>query len=51
MLQLVARHLSSVRVPLDRVVGAGVVSAFFWLLLGDRIPPATVYLLELFLTL
>ena len=51
MLQAVAKQLASLRVPADQIVGAGVVAAFFWLLLSDRIHPAVVYVLELFLTL
>ena len=51
MLQAVARHAASIRLPLDRFVGVSVVAAFFWLLLQDRIHPLAIYLLELYLTL
>jgi hypothetical protein len=51
MLQAAARHLASVRVPLDRLVGAGVVASFLWLLFQDRIHPVVVHVLELYLTL
>ena len=51
MFQLAARRTVAHRLQWDRWVGAGVVTAFFWLLLGDGIPPALVYVLELYLTL
>jgi hypothetical protein len=51
MFQAVAKRAVSRRIPLDRLVGAGVVASFFWLLLQDRIHPVVVYALELFLTL
>jgi len=51
MLQAVARQIAELRIPLDRLVGAGVVASFFWLLLRDRIHPVVVYALELYLTL
>ncbi len=51
MFQAVARHLAVHRLPMPHLVGSGVVTAFFWLLLGDDIPPAVVYVLELYLTL
>ncbi|HLF57544.1 MAG TPA: hypothetical protein VI942_11920 [Thermoanaerobaculia bacterium] len=51
MLEAVARQLTHLRVPVDRLVGTGAVAAFFWLLLQDRIHPAVVYALELYLTL
>jgi len=51
MFQLVARRLEELRLPVDRWVGVGVVAAFCWLLVAGRIPPAVVYVLELYLTL
>jgi len=51
MLQLAARQLASLRLPLDRLVGVSTVVAFFWLLLQDRIHPVAIYLLELYLSL
>ena len=51
MIQAVARHAASIRLPLDRLVGATSVAAFLWLLLQDRIHPLAICLLELYLTL
>jgi hypothetical protein len=51
MRHAVAQQLASIRLPLDRIAGAGVVASFFWLLFQDRIHPVVVYALELFLTL
>jgi hypothetical protein len=51
MLEAVAKQLAQVRVPADRLVGTGVVAAFLWLLLQDRIHPVVVYALELYLSL
>ncbi len=51
MLQAVAKQVAQARLPLDRVVGSGVVLAFLWLLFQDRIHPMVVYLLELYLSL
>jgi hypothetical protein len=51
MIQLAARQLASLRLPVDKLVGVGTVTAFFWLLAQDRIHPVAVYLLELYLSL
>lgn len=51
MIQIAARQLAALRLPLDRLVGATTVTAFVWLLLNDRIHPVAVYLLELYLSL
>jgi hypothetical protein len=51
MLQVAARQLASLRLPVDRIVGLATVSAFFWLLAQDRIHPVAVFLLELYLAL
>ena len=51
MLEAVAKQLALVRVPVERLVGAGVVASFLWLLLQDRIHPVVVYALELYLSL
>lgn len=51
MLQAAVRQLAATRLPADRLVASGVVVAFFWLLLQDRIHPIVVHVLELYLTL
>ena len=51
MLQAAVRQLAAVRLPVDRLVGIGVLAAFFWLLFQDRIHPVVVHVFELYLTL
>jgi len=51
MLQAAVRQLAAVRLPVDRLVAAGVVLSFLWLLLQDRIHPVVVHVLELYLSL
>jgi len=49
MLQSAARQLTTLRIPLDRILAVGTVASFFGLLLSDGIDPLAVFLLELFL--
>ena len=50
MLQSVQK-LSDVRaLPIEWIAGSAVLAASAWLLATDRIPPAVVYLVQLFLT-
>ena len=51
MLQVAARQLAALRLPVDRLVGVATATAFFWLLAQDRIHPVAVFLLELYLAL
>ena len=51
MFQAAVRQLAATRLPVDRLVAAGVVVSFFWLLFQDRIHPVVVHVLELYLTL
>jgi len=51
MFEAVAKQVAGLRIPLDRLVAAGVVVAFLWLLFQDKIQPLAVYLLQLYLTL
>jgi len=51
MLQAAVKEFAAIRVPLDRLIGVGVVVSFLWLLFQDRIHPFVVYLLQLYLTL
>lgn len=51
MLQAAVRQLAAVRLPVDRLIALGVVAAFFWLLLQDRIHPVVVRVFELYLAL
>jgi hypothetical protein len=51
MFEAVAKQVAALRIPLDRLIAAGVVASFLWLLLQDRIQPLAVYLLQLYLTL
>jgi len=44
------RQALAPRIPLDRVLAAGSVASFAWLLLSDRVPPLVVLLLELYLS-
>jgi len=50
MLQSVQKLTHSSALPIEWIAGTAVLATSAWLLATDRIPPAVVYLVQLFLT-
>lgn len=50
MLQSAAKSIDFRALPIEWIAGAGAIGCVAWLLAADRIPPALVYLVQLFLS-
>ncbi len=50
MLETLARRLTLLHLPIDRIVAVVTVGGFLWLLLDDRIHPLAICLLQAYLS-
>jgi len=50
MLQSAAKSIAVRALPLEWIAGTAAIGCVSWLLAADRIPPALVYLVQLFLS-
>ena len=50
MFETLARRLTVLRLPVDRIVAVAAVGSFLWLLLDDRIHPLAIFLLQAYLS-